>query len=153
MVTNNIPATKSICFIGTHDGKFHCDEALACGLLRHTKLGRNATIVRTRDVDKLNLCTVVVDVGAIYDYDKLRFDHHQKEFNEIMQIGIETYKTKLSSAGLIFKHFGAEIITNYYNEYIKSSNLSVSSLTESKIITILQYYNIYILILLNISMV
>jgi uncharacterized UPF0160 family protein len=36
--------------IGTHDGRFHCDEVLACTMLRnHTEKFKNATIIRTRD--------------------------------------------------------------------------------------------------------
>ena len=35
--------------VATHDGKFHCDEALACGLLRHTNKFRGCSILRTRN--------------------------------------------------------------------------------------------------------
>lgn len=35
--------------VGTHDGTFHCDEALACFILRLTNAFSNAQIVRTRD--------------------------------------------------------------------------------------------------------
>ena len=35
--------------IGTHDGTFHCDEALACFLLKRTKEFSGASITRTRD--------------------------------------------------------------------------------------------------------
>lgn len=35
--------------VGTHNGSFHCDEALACFMLRLTEKFRNAEIVRTRD--------------------------------------------------------------------------------------------------------
>eukprot|EP01083_Nonionella_stella_P207142 752805_1 len=36
--------------IGTHHGTFHCDEVLACYMLRnHTKEFRNAKIIRSRD--------------------------------------------------------------------------------------------------------
>ena len=36
--------------IGTHDGRFHCDEALACTMLRnYTAKFKNATVIRTRD--------------------------------------------------------------------------------------------------------
>lgn len=36
--------------IGTHDGRFHCDEALACAMLKnYTQKFKNAAVVRSRD--------------------------------------------------------------------------------------------------------
>ncbi|KAH7336802.1 metal-dependent protein hydrolase [Rhizoctonia solani] len=95
--------------IGTHNGTFHCDEALAVFLLRLTKEYAGASVTRTRDPKILETCDIVVDVGAVYDPEKLQFDHHQRGFTEVFGNG---FKTKLSSAGLIYKHFGPEIITN-----------------------------------------
>lgn len=54
---------------------------------------------------------MVVDVGAVYDAANNRFDHHQREFNQVM----EGYNTKLSSAGLIYKHFGRDVIRAVLN--------------------------------------
>lgn len=42
-------ATTKQVRVGTHDGTFHCDEALACFLLRLTHKFSGALIVRTRD--------------------------------------------------------------------------------------------------------
>ncbi|CAE6503879.1 unnamed protein product [Rhizoctonia solani] len=95
--------------IGTHNGTFHCDEALAVFLLRQTKEYAEASVTRTRDPKILETCDIVVDVGAVYDPEKLLFDHHQRGFTEVFGNG---FKTKLSSAGLIYKHFGPEIIAN-----------------------------------------
>ena len=93
--------------IGTHDGQFHCDEALACWLLCKTEKFKDAEIVRTRDPKILQLCDVVVDVGATYDPETLRLDHHQREFTGTFS---SKHRTKLSSAGLVYKHFGLEIL-------------------------------------------
>ncbi|KAJ7492589.1 metal-dependent protein hydrolase, partial [Mycena latifolia] len=90
--------------IGTHNGTFHCDEALAVFLLRP-----NINVKRTRDPAVLETCDIVVDVGAVYDEAKQLFDHHQRGFTEVFGHGFET---KLSSAGLVFKHFGKEVIAN-----------------------------------------
>ncbi|KAK4856116.1 hypothetical protein QYF36_014293 [Acer negundo] len=49
----------------------------------------------------------VLDVGGVYDPSNDRYDHHQKEFEEIFGHG---FSTKLSSVGLVYKHFGKEII-------------------------------------------
>jgi uncharacterized UPF0160 family protein len=97
---------KKIC---THNGNFHCDEALACFLLRQTKEFKNAEIVRTRDPAVINEQAIVVDVGGIYDPSKHRYDHHQRGFFETLS---NKYPTKLSSAGLVYKHFGKEILHN-----------------------------------------
>ncbi|PNX55539.1 metal-dependent protein hydrolase [Trifolium pratense] len=35
--------------VGTHNGSFHCDEALGCFMIRLTRKFFNAEIVRTRD--------------------------------------------------------------------------------------------------------
>ncbi|KOM58212.1 hypothetical protein LR48_Vigan11g124600 [Vigna angularis] len=49
----------------------------------------------------------VLDVGGVYDPARDRYDHHQKGFEEVFGHG---FSTKLSSAGLVYKHFGKEII-------------------------------------------
>ncbi|XP_060679085.1 UPF0160 protein MYG1, mitochondrial, partial [Hemiscyllium ocellatum] len=63
--------------IGTHGGTFHCDEAVACFLLRVLPQYQDAEIIRTRDPQVLEECDVVVDVGGVYDPDRHRYDHHQ----------------------------------------------------------------------------
>lgn len=45
--TSPQPTTKKR--IGTHNGSFHCDEALGCFMIRLTDSFSNAEIVRTRD--------------------------------------------------------------------------------------------------------
>ncbi|KAI0094917.1 GAMM1 protein [Irpex rosettiformis] len=93
--------------IGTHNGTFHCDEALAVYLLRLTNTYADADLKRSRDPVVLDTCTIVVDVGGVYDESRQRFDHHQRGFTEVFGHG---FNTKLSSAGLVYKHFGREII-------------------------------------------
>ena len=56
--------------------------------------------MRSRDPKVLDDCDIVVDVGGVYDDTKKRFDHHQRGFEETLGFG---FKTKLSSAGLVFK--------------------------------------------------
>ncbi|CAL0327503.1 unnamed protein product [Lupinus luteus] len=93
--------------VGTHSGTFHCDEALACFLLRFSNHFSNANIIRTRDPKVLESMDAVVDVGGVYDPLRCRYDHHQKGFEEVFGHG---FVTKLSSAGLVYKHYGLEII-------------------------------------------
>jgi len=98
--------------IGTHNGHFHCDEALACSMLKILDQYQDAEIVRTRDPKVLNTCSIVVDVGAVYDHDQNRYDHHQKSFNHSMNSLDKNKKwtIKLSSAGLVYFHYGRDII-------------------------------------------
>ena len=91
---------KTIC---THDGAFHCDEALGCHLLRRTEAAAGAAVDRSRDAERWGAADVVIDVGAVYDCEKMLFDHHQRGFEETFGHG---FATKLSSAGLVYKHFG-----------------------------------------------
>lgn len=93
--------------IGTHSGSFHCDEALACYMLRQTKAFRDAPVVRSRDPAVLDPLDILVDVGGVYDPERLRFDHHQRGFEETFG---GAHGVKLSSAGLVYKHFGREVV-------------------------------------------
>ncbi|KAL0868295.1 hypothetical protein ABMA27_007825 [Loxostege sticticalis] len=75
---------------------------------------KDAKIVRTRNPELLNACDVVVDVGAVFNHDKKRYDHHQREFNESLsslrpELG-DKYKIKLSSAGLVYTYYGEKLI-------------------------------------------
>ncbi|XP_038977564.1 MYG1 protein C694.04c [Phoenix dactylifera] len=93
--------------VGTHNGSFHCDEALGCFMIRLTNKFSGSEIVRTRDPQVLDTLDAVLDVGGVYDPSQDRYDHHQKGFNEVFGHG---FLTKLSSAGLVYKHYGKEII-------------------------------------------
>ncbi|PNS14897.1 hypothetical protein CAC42_2126 [Sphaceloma murrayae] len=93
--------------IGTHNGHFHADEALAVYLLRLLPDYSNSSLVRTRDPEKLQECHTVVDVGGVYDDSVKRYDHHQREFNAVFP----AHSTKLSSAGLVYMHYGKDIIS------------------------------------------
>lgn len=84
--------------IGTHNGIFHQDEVVAIALL--SILYDNKIIVkRTRDLDVLQLCDIVVDVGGG------KFDHHMPGGNGQRKDG-----SMYASAGLIWQHFGKEIL-------------------------------------------
>ncbi|CAD5232953.1 unnamed protein product [Bursaphelenchus xylophilus] len=110
-------------YIGTHNGKFHCDEVFGCWMLRQLPEFKKHVILRTRDPQILATCDIVLDVGGVFDHSKKRYDHHQREFNETMSTLACTfengklnarkslqYNTKLSSAGLIYAFYGQEVI-------------------------------------------
>lgn len=98
--------------IGTHNGMFHCDESLACFLLKLLPQYKDAEIVRTRDDAVLDKCDIVVDVGGKYDPANHRYDHHQRGFAETGSSVIpgKPWPIKLSSAGLVYCHFGRDIL-------------------------------------------
>lgn len=108
MSTSNKPIT-----IGTHSGIFHCDEILACFMLRQLPRFADAKIVRSRDENVLKKCDIVVDVGGQFDKERNLFDHHQKTFDHTLSTlrpEFSNYNVRLSSAGLIYVHFGEEVI-------------------------------------------
>ena len=99
--------------IGTHDGTFHCDEVLACAMLKMLPEYEDAEVVRSREDDVLDACDIVVDVGEVFDHGRKRYDHHQRTFNESMKTlsqGKMKNLTKLSSAGLVYFYYGKTII-------------------------------------------
>lgn len=116
--------------IGTHNGTFHCDEALACFLLKQLPDYKDATVVRSRDPAVLDTCDVVVDVGGVYDPAKKRYDHHQRGFVETMHSLDATKKwtTKLISVGLVYVHHGWDVTAHTLGR--KTSDPSVEPICD-----------------------
>lgn len=110
--------TKRIC---THSGPFHADEALAVFMLKVLPEWADAEVIRSRDPTDWDASDIVVDVGARYDGKKF-FDHHQRGFEEVFD---GNHKTKLSSAGLVYKHFGSQIIRQLLEREITESDLEL----------------------------
>jgi uncharacterized UPF0160 family protein len=115
--------------IGTHNGHFHADEALAVYMLRLLPTYQSSQLVRTRDPALLQTCHTVVDVGGEYDASANRYDHHQRTFNTTFP----KRPTKLSSAGLVYMHFGKAIIAQYLgtSEDAEEANIIWEKIYES----------------------
>lgn len=64
---------------------------------------------RSRDPEAWKTVDILIDVGGEYDPSRHRYDHHQRGFFEVFGHG---FSTKLSSAGLVYKHFGREIVAS-----------------------------------------
>jgi uncharacterized UPF0160 family protein len=92
----------------THDGKFHLDEVLATAVL--LRIHPQAEIIRTRNRKVIRTGNIVYDVGERYIPEKGLFDHHQASFNETFSPG---HGVKLSSSGLIYKHYGEQFLNTY----------------------------------------
>lgn len=94
-------------FICTHHGHFHCDEALGVGMLKLLPEFSSLPLVRTRNMDDVAKAHIVLDVGGTYDAAARRFDHHQPEFQDAYS---SEHNIRLSSAGLVFKHYGPAVV-------------------------------------------
>lgn len=90
--------------IVTHDDRFHADDVFALATLR-LYFGDSITeVVRTRDECIIKTADIVFDVGNIYDEQKNRFDHHQKEGAGTRKNGVP-----YASFGLVWKKWGKEL--------------------------------------------
>jgi len=91
----------------THSGTFHADDVLSAVLLKLLgKLEGYDKLERTRDTSRFEVADIVFDVGGEYDPSKGRFDHHQRgRSGECWEDG-----TPLSSAGLVWKAYGEELV-------------------------------------------
>ena len=85
--------------IGTHNGRFHSDDVFAVALLK--TLHPTVKVIRTRDLDVLKTCDLVLDVGGEYSVENRRFDHHQPE-----TAGARANGVRYSAFGLIWQAFG-----------------------------------------------
>eukprot|EP00591_Stephanopyxis_turris_P000988 CAMPEP_0195521390 /NCGR_PEP_ID=MMETSP0794_2-20130614/18584_1 /TAXON_ID=515487 /ORGANISM="Stephanopyxis turris, Strain CCMP 815" /LENGTH=346 /DNA_ID=CAMNT_0040650931 /DNA_START=86 /DNA_END=1126 /DNA_ORIENTATION=+ len=116
------PSTK---VIGTHSGTFQCDEALGVWLLRQIPEYRQSKVVRTRDQEILDKLDIVIDVGGTYEHSALRYDHHQRSFDETFDE--HHTATKLSASGLVYKHYGKEVIRAHYPD-LNDAQLNIAYL-------------------------
>lgn len=81
---------------------------MACYLLCNTSKYHNARIIRSLDPATINHCDLSVDVGGIYHHQRGRFDHTMPGFK------LHPFRSKYnaSSLGLVYIHYGLEVITN-----------------------------------------
>lgn len=101
----------------THPGTYHTDDLFATAVLSILHNG-NIKIVRSAEKENQDKADYVYDIGGIYDKEKNRFDHHQKD-GPVRDNGIP-----YASLGLVWEKFGEEIC----------GGKEVSKLIEKKII-------------------
>lgn len=120
--------------VAVHDGFMHADEVFSIAAL---KVLFNVDIVRTRDKKLINLADIVLDVDDEYDHDKLKYDHHNPNFNVRHPVpkSIFPYGPKLAAFGLIWLHYGTEVCARVWNNKYRD----LSSLTETTINEAAQY--------------
>jgi uncharacterized UPF0160 family protein len=103
--------------IGTHSGTFQADEAMGVWMLRQLPIYRNSKVVRSRDPSALVDLDIVIDVGGEYNHSNLRYDHHQRGYDERFEKkkgSDEIRCTKLSASGLVYRHYGMDLLKVYY---------------------------------------
>ncbi|EKE38226.1 hypothetical protein ENUP19_0100G0014 [Entamoeba nuttalli] len=100
--------------IGVHASNYHCDDVTGTIMLKFVKEFKDCQLIRTLDMDILNKCTLVFDIGGVYDHKIKRYDHHQRGFKETFS---PAHNILLCGCGLLFKHYGNEIVKNIIEEY------------------------------------
>lgn len=121
--------------IVTHNGKFHADEVTCVALLTCYFAFKNieTTLLRTRDFSNFKEDDILVDVGLDYNHQKLHYDHHQTDFKETWS---EKDTIILSSAGLVWRHYGNYIIEMYLSnnpeKYDNTFNYSEETIQDIK---------------------
>lgn len=100
--------------IVTHNGPFHCDEAMAVAICTYASEETDYQLVRTRDPMVIKYGDIVLDVGGEYDPEVDRFDHHQPAGAGQRITGVE-----YATAGIVWKKYYGEVI----KEYLKTTRL------------------------------
>lgn len=117
----------------THSGQFHADDIFSTALLniyfKHkepkTKLKHKRSL-KKEDIEKAD---IVYDIGLIYNPKKLRFDHHQNSPDLVRSNGIP-----YAAFGLVFKHFGIELISLLSGQKNKTFLKDVFEVVEKKLV-------------------
>ena len=124
----------------TSNGCLTAEICAAATLLTnyYAKKDIKTSILRCRDIEP-NTNNVLIGIGGIYDYESMKFDHHQTDFNEKWN----NSDILLSTSGLIWRHFGKEIVEMYLtansDEYDNSNNYTVETIDE---LTNIIYFNL-----------
>lgn len=117
----------------THSGQFHADDIFSTALLNVYYRHKDKTIkvkckrgIKKEDIEKAD---IVYDIGLIYNPKKLRFDHHQNDASLIRENGIP-----YAAFGLVFKHFGPELISLISGEKNKKVIAEIFEIIEKKLV-------------------
>jgi uncharacterized UPF0160 family protein len=117
----------------THSGQFHADDIFSTALLNiyfknkepKTKL-KHKRSTKPEDIEKAD---IVYDIGLIYNPKKFRFDHHQNSPDLVRVNGIP-----YAAFGLVFKHFGPELISLISGQKNKKVIAEVFDIVEKKLV-------------------
>jgi uncharacterized UPF0160 family protein len=107
-------------------------------LTKYTDEFFDARIIRTRDPHVIAAADLVLDVGGEYNPQTRRFDHHQREFSDTFT---PFHNIRMSSAGLIYRHYGREVVKKLNRKYIDQYQLPLD-LEDAKTSDLI-YYKLY----------
>lgn len=117
----------------THSGQFHADDIFSTALLNVYYRNKDKTIkvkckrsIQKEDIEKAD---IVYDIGLVYNPKKLRFDHHQNDVGLVRENGIP-----YAAFGLVFKHFGPELISLISGEKNKKVIAEIFDTVEKKLV-------------------
>lgn len=106
--------------IAVHDAQFHADDLFAVAVLLEVAAKRGydePKVSRLRKPEDIDKQDVVLDVGGIYDPEKMRFDHHQAGYNE-KRSAEKGDGISYASFGLVWKHFGQELCSQEIHDRV-----------------------------------
>lgn len=87
----------------THSGPFHADDVFGVATLQLIFGVDNIELIRTRDEVIIATGDIVLDVGAVYDPERQRFDHHQ------VGAPVRDNGIPYAAFGLVWKHYGEKL--------------------------------------------
>ncbi|KAL9187600.1 hypothetical protein ACHAXT_005978 [Thalassiosira profunda] len=101
------------------------DEALGVWLLRHCP--RTGSPVVRPAIPPCWARATSSSTRAVYDHATLKYDHHQRGYDERfapkLKEGREVGRcTKLSASGLVYRHYGKEVISEHYPALTESAS-------------------------------
>jgi uncharacterized UPF0160 family protein len=100
----------------THNGNFHADDVFATATLFLLYGKESCELIRTRDEGVFATADIIYDVGGVYDAERNTFDHHQTEGAGERENGVP-----YAAFGLIWKHFGPELVSSDVLEGVDES--------------------------------
>ena len=106
----------------THSGRFHADDVFATAVL--TTLfdlqNKEYEIIRSRKEDDIESGDIVYDNGQKLDPENKVFDHHQDG-----GAGERENKVPYAAFGLIWKHYGQDLIKEFFNKKTEQENSQI----------------------------
>ena len=122
----------------THNGLFHADDV--CGFIILRMLNPNIQIIRTNDLDKIDVTDkIVFDIGGG------EFDHHDRDQ---LQYRDEEHLFPYASFGLLWRKYGhfimgsEELAEAYDNKFVKYIDQTDNTSTPNLVSSIVSSFNI-----------
>jgi len=115
----------------THSGGIHSDETFAMAVFSILD-GDDFVMYRTRDEELVTRCKRAIDIGRLYDPDKDRFDHHQKEFHMLHPSGVH-----YASSGLVWKKYSKAVVRKLHPEVTEDAASAIADQVCKRLVMLL----------------